>query len=208
MTPICPKFMKVTELIKSKLYPPKLQSIKERIKRKPRVLITVLLVLLVIFASSRILFAKMKKIPKIASQPQVQKVALDKSLEFYGLDMQGKSTKDKIKLTFVSAETSSEVLVKDQTYTAKTGKAFLLVNLELQNDTTEKLNIIPGDLIRLTVGSDDKKYAPDLHNNAVLVAPISVKNDRVGFVIDSGVKNFKLLVGELEKKKDEVEIKF
>lgn len=203
--------MKIQQLIKSKITrsnSPKLQEIKERIKRKPRFLVTIsLIALLILFGASRILSAKINKNQK-ASPSQVQKVPLNKSLDFYGLDMQGRSTKDKIKMTFISAETSNEVLVKDQTYTAKPGKAFLLVNLELQNDSTEKLNTVPGDLIRLTVGSDDKKYAPDLHNNAVLVAPISVKNDRVGFVIDSGVKNLKLLVGELEKKKEEVEIKF
>lgn len=200
--------MKVTELIKTKLNSPKLQEIKERIKRKPRFLVTIsLIALLILFGASRILSEKINKNQK-TTPSQVQKVPLDKSLDFYGLDMNGKSTREKIKMTFVSAETSNEVLVKDQTYTAKAGKAFLLINMELQNDTTEKLNIIPGDLIRLSIGSDDKKYAPDLHNNAVLVAPISVKNDRVGFVIDSGVKNIKLFVGELEKKKEEVEIKF
>lgn len=202
--------MKVSELIKTKLNnSSKITSIKNKIKEKPRLLITILVIFLIIFSGVKTLSSRVNKNSKTAvQQPITQKIPLDKSLNFNGLDAQGKQTKEKIKMSFVSAETSNEVSVKDQSFTAKPGKVFLLVNLELQNDTTDKLNIIPGDLIRLTFGSDDKKYAPDLHNNAVLVSPISVKNDRVGFVVDSEIKNFKLLVGELEKKKEEIEITF
>jgi len=200
--------MKITTLVLSKLNFSKLQSIKETIKKKPRVLITIALLLLVVFFGSRIFTAKVAKKSNQITPVAVQKITLSSSVDFMGLDMQGKQTKNKVKMSIVSAEKNGEVLVKDQTYKAKEGKTFLIVNLELRNDTTEKLNIIPGDLIRLTVGTEDKKYAPDLHNNAVLVAPISVKNDRIGFVIDSNAQSLKLLVGELEKKKEEIELKF
>lgn len=200
--------MRISTLLVSKLNSSKLGALKETFQKKPRVLITITLLVLIIFFGFKMLTKKVVNTTTPQKLQAAQKVDLGNSISFIGLDMQGKATKSKIKMTFVSAEKSSDVLVKDQSYKAKEGKAFLIVNLELQNDTTDKLNIIPGDLIRLTVGSDDKKYAPDLHNNTVLISPISVKNDRVGFVVDSGVNNFKLLVGELEKKKEEVDIKF
>jgi hypothetical protein len=99
--------------------------------------------------------------------------------------------------------------VKDQTFTAKNNKTFLIINLELRNDEASVQNIIPGDLVRLAIaGSDDTRFAPDLHNSLVGIAAISTKSDRVGFVIPQEAKNFKLYVGELEGKKEEVKVDF
>ncbi|MBI3282871.1 hypothetical protein HYZ70_02235 [Candidatus Curtissbacteria bacterium] len=100
-------------------------------------------------------------------------------------------------------------MVKDQMVPATNNKMFLVINLELKNDSTTAVNIIPSDLIRLVYkGDEDNKFAPDLHNNAVSIAAISTRPDRLGFVIPQDIKEYKLLVGELDKKKDEVEIKF
>jgi len=71
------------------------------------------------------------------------------------------------------------------------------------------LNIFPGDLIRLVVNNqEEKKFAPDLHNNYINVAPISTKIERVGFVIDALANNLKLEIGELEADKKAVNIQF
>jgi len=83
------------------------------------------------------------------------------------------------------------------------------VNLELTNESTQPLNLLPGDLIRLTIGDNkETKYAPDLHNNLVPVAAISTRVDRVGFVIAENEKNFTLSVGEIDGKKEEVGVGF
>lgn len=134
---------------------------------------------------------------------------VQKSYEFPGLTNQAKATENKLKMKIATAEKTSQVIVKDQIFTAKNNKMFLILNLELKNDITTPLNIAPGDLIRLEyIGETENKYAPDLHNNLVLVSAISTRNDRIGFVIPSEKKDFILYVGELEGNKEPVEIHF
>lgn len=142
-------------------------------------------------------------------KPKTESTQVDKSFEFAALNNQGKATSFKIRLKITSAERTNQVLVKDQNYTAKNNKLFLIVNLELKNDATQPLNILPGDLIRLTYNNDqDNKYAPDLHNNLVQVSAISTRIDRLGFVIPDNAKSFKLFVGELEGKKEAITVNF
>lgn len=136
-----------------------------------------------------------------------QTLTLDKKFEFPGLDDNGKE-KGTLELRITDVEKTSQVIVQDKNYTAKGNKTFLIVNLELKNETTKRLNIFPGDLIRLIVDDEEKKFAPDLHNNYVQVAPISTKIDRLGFVIDQGASNLKLQVGELEEKKEILKLEF
>lgn len=137
-----------------------------------------------------------------------QTLSLNKKFSFPGLDETGKK-KGKIELRITDVEKTNQVIVQDKTYTAKNNKVFLIVNLELKNETTQRLNIFPGDLMRLVVDDqEEKKFAPDLHNNYVQVAPISTKIERVGFVIDAKATNLKLQVGELEGEKEILTVKF
>jgi len=170
----------------------------------------IIFVLAVIIAGLAIYsFVNKKKIPAQASQPKTTVVSVDKSYNFSALNNQGKSNSGKIKLTMSKIEKTNQVLVNSKVYPAVNDKMFLIVNLELKNDSTQTLNIVPGDLVRLMIGSDkDNKFAPDLHNNVVPVAPISTKLDRIGFVIPIADKNFTLYIGELEGKKDEIPIVF
>lgn len=134
---------------------------------------------------------------------------VNKSFDFPAVNNQGKTVTQKIKMKITTADRTNQVLVKDQTFTAKNNKLFLIVNLEFKNDATLPLNILPGDLIRMSINSDkENKFAPDLHNNLVLVSAISTRVDRVGFVIPDTTKSFKLYIGELEGKKEEVSINF
>jgi hypothetical protein len=160
-----------------------------------------------------LLLSKTNKVSKPAVQGEKtqvtsQIITLGKKFSFPGLDDTGKK-KGKIDFKITTVEKTNQVIVQDKTYTAKNDKTFLIVNLELKNDTTNRLNIFPGDMIRLVVdGQEEKKFAPDLHNNYVLVAPISTKIERVGFVIDAAATNLKLQVGELEGDKEMLPVKF
>lgn len=137
------------------------------------------------------------------------KVQVNRNFDFIALNNLGKATGSKIKFKMTDAEKTDQVSVKDQTFTAKNNKTFLIINLDLRNDETTVQNILPGDLVRLAIsGSEDTRFAPDLHNSLVGIAAISTKTDRVGFVIPNEAKNFKLYVGELEGKKEEVKVDF
>ena len=138
-----------------------------------------------------------------------QVVNIDKSFIFPALDDKGKTTKNKVNLKISKVEKTNQVLVKDQAFSAKNNKMFLILHLELKNDLTNQMNILPGDLIRLAYEQDkENKFAPDLHNNLVAIAAISTKLDRVGFVVSDDVKKYFLSVGELEGKKEEIPVEF
>lgn len=174
---------------------------------KRKKLVIGILVILLLFGGYRILIARNNDKGQQPAKGVTAKV--DKSFDFAALNSQAKPVVNKIKLKIADVEKTNQVLVRDQTYTAKNNKLFLIVNLELKNDATIPLNILPGDLVRLTVGTDEEnKFAPDLHNNLVLVSALSTKLDRIGFVIPQEAKNFKIYIGELEGKKEIVDVNF
>ncbi len=175
--------------------------------KKIKLLLSVLAILLIV---TILIFQRNAKSASSKTTPvKTITVTVDKSFEFPALNNQGKATKEKIKFTIANAEKTNQVTVKDQVFTAKNNKLFLIINLEYKNDTTTSLNIFPGDLIRLTYdGKDENKFAPDLHNNLVPISAISTKLDRIGFVVPDSIKDFKLFIGELEGKKETVEINF
>lgn len=181
------------------------QKLVEFVTRKKKLVIgIVFLVLLLVIVGVR-------RNMRSANNSSVKsiKVQVNKNFDFIALNNQGKATGFKIKLKMTDAEKTDQVSVKDQTFTAKNNKTFLIINLDLRNDETTVQNIIPGDLVRLAISpSDDTRFAPDLHNSLVGIAAISTKTDRVGFVIPNEAKNFKLYVGELEGKKEEVKVDF
>lgn len=152
---------------------------------------------------------RVRKTNSAASTAKTISIKVDKSWDINALTNQGKTAGSKVKFKITTAEKTDQVLVKDQVFSAKNNKLFLILNLEIKNDVTSAVNIVPGDLIRLSYGSDgENMYAPDLHNNMVQAAAISTKNDRVGFVIPMNEKNFQLSIGELDGKKETVDLKF
>jgi hypothetical protein len=180
------------------------QSLLSRLLQKKKLVIAAIIILIAFFA----LNIKVGK----KTEPVVAKsinVTVDRSFTMTALSNQGKPTGSKARLKIASAEKTDQVMVKDQVFTAKNHKLFLILNLELKNDETSPVNLIPGDLMRLTIsGDEENKFAPDLHNNLVLISAISTKTDRIGFVIPDNARTFKLYVGELEGKKETVTIGF
>lgn len=190
---------------------PKIQKVKagmrQFISTHKKLVIT--LVLIFLLGAGFIQVGKLRRPNANTSPAKTITQQVDKSFDFAALNNQGKAVTNKIKMKIATAEKTNQVLVKEQTFTAKNNKLFLIVNLELKNDATLPLNILPGDLIRLVVnGDNENKFAPDLHNNLVLVSALSTRIDRVGFVIPDTAKSFKLYIGELEGKKEEVSINF
>ncbi|MBI3379766.1 hypothetical protein HY029_03370 [Candidatus Gottesmanbacteria bacterium] len=189
---------------------PKIKNFKQKLgdyiaqKKRFVILLVIIGVILLFFGYRQVL-----KNSRSNSTAKTVTVQMDKSFTFAALNNQGKPTSAKIKLRIVDAQKTDQVLVKDQTYKATNNKLFLIFNLELKNDETTPQNIMPGDLVRLAVaGNEDTRFAPDLHNSLVGIAAISTKNDRVGFVIPQDANKFKLYIGELEGKKEEIKVDF
>lgn len=113
----------------------------------------------------------------------------------------------KIKFTIESTELRQDILIKGQKASAIDGKVFLIINIKLRNDSTQKFIINTRDYIRLSVNGNDKELlAPDIHNDPVEVQAISTKETRVGFPISRSDKNLKLRVGEINGNKTTIDL--
>lgn len=188
----------------------KLKDLKKNVLAKLSLKKKIAVVLVIAFGAFFV-FNSFFRRPDVSSAGDVKSisVALDKSYEFQARDNSGKAINSKIKMKVAKADKTNQVLVKDQSFTARNHKLFLILNLELKNDATTQLNLLPGDLVRISYnGDDENKYAPDLHNNLVPIAAISTKIDRVGFVVPEETKDFKVYIGELEGKKESVTVTF
>ncbi|OGD86754.1 hypothetical protein A2Z23_02765 [Candidatus Curtissbacteria bacterium RBG_16_39_7] len=132
-------------------------------------------------------------------------IILSKTFQLAGNTENDSPTENFMNLTLTNAETTKQILIQGKPATAKGGKIFLIINLEIDNPHNQKLYISPVDLMRL-VGPDDKKFAPDVHNNQVAIEPISIKKTRVGFVINEGTDDWKLQVGEVAGAKEIIDL--
>jgi len=122
-------------------------------------------------------------------------------------DAKGVVTGSNLGITISTVDRSKRILIQGKPATARDTKSFLILNLEVNNSTTNQLTIRPVDFIRL-VDSQENSFAPDVHNNEVIAEPVSIKRTRVGFVIDEDQNSFKFLVGELKGNKETVEVTF
>ena len=143
----------------------------------------------------------------VQRQVAQQSVSIAKSIEFPIRGQDGKAIDDKLKMSLTTADKTKQILIKGQPATARSGKTFLIINLELDNPTQNKLALTPVELIRL-VDATGKKFAPDVHNDKVSIEPLSTKRTRVGFVIDETATSFNLQIGEVSGRKDSIAINF
>lgn len=143
------------------------------------------------------------------SQPQVtqSKSALavnrDFSFPIYGND--GKKTQNSLKISLTEVERTDKILVNGQRASARDSKDFLVMYMEINNPTNDKLNVRPVDFFRM-VDDAGNSYAADVHNDPVKAEPISIKKTRIGYVVDESQNNFKFLVGEINGEKQSIEI--
>ena len=110
-------------------------------------------------------------------------------------------------ITITNIEKTREILIKNNPAKTKNGKIFLVLNIEIQNDTKKQLTVRPVDMVRL-IGDDGRSYAPDVHNNEVTAEPVSLRKTKVGYVVDENKNNFKLFVGEVRGQQEEIEVVF
>lgn len=139
--------------------------------------------------------------------PVKAKMEIGKNFQFFANHI-GKKGAEDVSFTLVSAELKDEIMVNSNSRKAAKGSQFLLLRLEIENQTTEKLSFTSSDLIRL-ISKEGKSFSPDFHNGIVIIDPLSVRKDLVSFIVAEEEKNFTLMVGELEQEeKEKVEIKF
>lgn len=187
----------------------KLKNILSVFKR-PAVIIALATIVIL---SAGVLFLKDKvnnSAPQVFGNSQTnfspqKSTILNRKFEIPIRNSSGKITGSALPITITTVDSSKKILIQGKPATSRDGKVFLILNLDIDNATTNQLSIRPVDFIRL---QDDqgKSYAPDVHNEVVKAEPISIKKTRVGFVVDENQTKFKFLVGEIGGNPETVEI--
>lgn len=157
--------------------------------------------------------AKAKSVnPKTITSQADQNVILSKEFQFniQAINDQGQfipKKTQKIKFIITDAELKKEIKVKNDVKKASDGQKYLILRIELQNDSADRLAIISNKYIRL-IGENNKKFSPDFHNAMVAVDPLSVRRDLVAYIVNENAKNFTFQIGDLEGDKQSIEIAF
>lgn len=171
-----------------------------------KVLILILIILAVGFGIYKLRQASgtQSQFNKIVQNNGNPSIGINKEFNF-PIYNNGKKTDKNLKLVLTTVERSDKILINGKPASAKAGRDFIILNLEITNPTQDKLNIRPVDFFRL---KDDQgqQFAADVHNDPVKAEPISIRKTRVGYIVDESRKSFKFLVGEINGDKQEIEI--
>ncbi len=172
---------------------------------RPKFILIAIVLIIVIFLGSKIIFKKTAvKTSSAPSTPQ-KKQDLNKDFTFPILSAAGSVAN--IKFTVQDAEINNQIVVQGQNATAVAGRTFLIVTLKLSNDLNQSININTRDYVRLSVNGDENTWlAPDIHNDPVEVQAISTKFTRVGFAVNTIDKKFILQIGEIKGDKQKIEL--
>jgi hypothetical protein len=134
-------------------------------------------------------------------------VDIGKAYQVTARTKSGKLTDGEFKITITNAHYSDSLLVQGKTARPVKGKRFLVVEMEIENPYKVPLYAFPVDIFRF-IREDETKFAPSVHQGAVEIRPQATKKSNVAFVIEPGDKEFKIEVGDLNKDKEVLEIRF
>jgi len=163
-----------------------------------------------------VVISKLFKSPSGASGPDTRQevkgakavLNLNKGFSFPLKDEAGNQVAD-IRYEVENVELRDEIVVKGQKATSVKGRTFLILTLKITNEYDRPVQMNSRDYVRLSVnGNENEWLAPDIHNDPVEVQAISTKATRVGFPINDTDKNLVLKVGEIDKDKETLELKF
>lgn len=132
-------------------------------------------------------------------------ISLNKKFNVPIRDKDGKGTGADLIVNVTSLERSNNIIFDGKPLTARTGKDFIVINLEVENSTSNRLTVRAVDFFRLA-GADGRNYAADLQTNPVTVEPVSTKKARTIYIVDQGQKSFKFLIGDVRGSQETVEV--
>ena len=115
-------------------------------------------------------------------------------------DSQG-NTITELQYTLTDYEITQEIIIKGQKANAIKGRAFLIVNIKIENPHENVIEVDTRDYIRLSIDSGNW-LSPDIHNDPIEIQPQSNKYTRLGFPINESDTNFSLQIGEPKGQKE------
>ena len=173
----------------------------------------ILAVVLVIIVVAGIMWARSgsnnDSTPTISDQAYVSegdKAELNKKFSIAIRSSDGKETGQALVINVASLQRTERILYKGKPLVSREGKDFIVINIEIENSTNNRLTVRPVDFFRL-VADNGKNYAPDIQTDPVKVEPLSSKNTRTIYIVEDGQKNLKFMIGEIKgENKEMVEV--
>lgn len=174
--------------------------------KMPKILIIVFLVVLSFVLGTRFTQSSPITTDKRLDAPKVKaKQTFNKEFLFSLKNDKGEKV-DEFKYIIESVELQDEILVKGQRARAVKGRTFLILNLKVVNNLDKAIIINSRDYMRLNTNGKKELLAPDIHNDPIQIQAISTKYTRLGFPINDTDKNLKLQVGEINGKKETINL--
>ena len=177
---------------------------QEKLTRN-KVFAIALLVVIILIAGIIFIFGRERS--SNTSENLGPSVQINKSYEVVARTEKKQRTTGRFKMAVTKARFANSVLVQGKRARPVQGKMFLIIDMEIENPHKVQLYAFPVDLFRF-IREDGQKFAPSVHQGAVLVRPEATKKSNVAFVAEPGEKKFKIEVGEVGEAKEILEITF
>lgn len=134
------------------------------------------------------------------------KAELNKKFSIAIRTSDGKETGQALVVNVTSLQRTGRILYKGKPLVSREGKDFIVINIEIENSTNNRLTVRPVDFFRL-VADNGKNYAPDIQTDPVKVEPLSSKNTRTIYIVGDNQKNLRFMIGEIKgENKETVEV--
>lgn len=184
--------------------------LKKLPRQKFKFIILVILVILVILAVGAFMLFKgngddSQSANDAAFVTDGQKAAVNKKFAVPIRNRDGGPSGSDLIVNATTFERTDRVLYKGKPLVARNSKDFLVINIEVENSTNNRLTIRPVDFFRL-VDEGGKSYAADIQTDPVKVEAQSNKRTRVIYIISEEQKNLKFLIGEIKGNRETVEV--
>jgi len=189
---------------KQLLRSPKLQSLKKIPNFKSKPVIAIIIAVVVILGVVFFVRSRGNDFQNADNTfiSEGSKLALNKKFSVPIRNSKGETVGSDLVVSVTTLERTSEVLYKGKPLVARSSKDFLVINLEVENSTNNRLTVRPVDFFRL-VDASGKTYAPDIQTDAVKVEPFSSKRTRTIYIISEEQKTIKLMIGEIKSENKE-----
>lgn len=133
--------------------------------------------------------------------------SINKTFSFPVVNSQGAKVTD-VTYTIISVDKQNEIIINGQRAFAVAGRTFFIINIKITNNSNQTVQLQSRDYIRISSDKNTELQAADIHNDPIVIQPISTENTRLGFPIDANAKSFTLHVGELNGQKTDLPVTF
>lgn len=130
---------------------------------------------------------------------------LNKKFEFPLLDEKG-SEVARISYFVESANLQDAFIYQGKLAKAVKGRTFLIFNLKITNPYSKTIQINSKDYLRVMVNGKEERLASEINNDPVEIQADSTKYTRIGLPINDTDENLVLLIGELNGKKETINL--